>query len=460
MAISIALHPSSHHLSCCYSSDQVENPRDPWACQVVFWWRFWLKQIHSVKRQKCFWLRLVKRCQKNHDTFSSHKLRRRATRQYSMHHASARSHVTLCPLLKPTPSSALHRFLRSVTTQKTREIEFIEIEMVALYKMLGEVPAKLKSRMDRRAETACTWLQNLPGRVEIQKLFDHICMAFWWNMPVPQSSGMLFYNLIAELWRRLLYNILGPKVCETLFGDMERFGCQKVVEACCQKVTSCSTFAKIKRLLKESRITRPCTQDSGRTRVLKSLPHSFQTPNLYWFKIVVTVSSHLDLDKARSRSSVQHTWTFCYTVRTTLHDRHLDAWDVSHLEMCGKGHVMKYIRVEARPHARKDELYIRHIYIYVFMYSCIYTKNQVIHQETSKPTNIHHSLTTRPISPNPLPLRQHFRGRFLLSDAVLSNGWGRKVSLRDCMTAWPLFVVLQSAGMDNHATHSPRHVGV
>ena len=253
--------------------------------------------------------------------------------------------------------------------------------MVALYKMLGEVPAKLKSRMDRRAETACTWLQNLPGCVEIQKLFDHICMAFWWNMPVPQSSGILFYNLIVELWRRLLCNILGPKVCETLFGDMERFCCQKVVEACCQKVTSCSTFAKIKRLLKESCITRPCTQDSGRTRVLKSLPHNFQTPNLYWFKIVVTVSSHLDLDKARSRSSVQHTWTFCYTLCTTLHfvqervDRHVDAWDVSHLEMCGKGHVMKYIRVEARPHARKDELFI-YIYIYIihlFMYSCIHS---------------------------------------------------------------------------------------
>ena len=96
------------------------------------------------------------------------------------------------------------------------------------------------------------------------------------------------------------------------------------------------------------------------------------------------------------------------------------------------------------------------------MYSFIYTKNQVIHQETSKPTNIHHSLTTRAISPNPLPLRQLFRGRFLLSDAVLSNGWGRKVSLHDCMTFIcglenACVLLLQSAGMDNHATHSPRH---
>ena len=365
MAISIALHPSSHHLSCCYSSDQVS--REPMRSMSVpgcFLVTFLTVETNTLREAtKVF---LTKVGQKNHDTFSSRKLRRHATRQYSMHHASARSHVTLCPLLKPTPSSTLHRFLRSVTTKKTREIEFIEIEMVALYKMLGEVPAKLKSRMDRRSSGNCKPdCKTCQGVLRYRSFsMQHICMAFWWNMPVPQSSGILFYNLIVELWRRLLCNILGPKVCETLFGDMERFCCQKVVEACCQKVTSCSTFAKIKRLLKESRITRPCTQDSGRTLVLKSLPHNFQTPNLYWFKIVVTVSSHLDLDKARSRNSVQHTWTFCYTLCTTLHfvqervDRHLDTWDVSHLEMCGKGHVMKYIRVEARPHARKDELYI------------------------------------------------------------------------------------------------------
>ena len=334
------------------------------------------QRVHSVKRQKCFWLRLVKRIM----TLSHRVNCADVLHVNTVCTTRAREVTWRCAHCWNQPLfSALRRFLRSVTTQKTREIEF-EIEMAALYKMLGEVPAKLKSQMDRRAESACT-LTAQPARE---------CWAWhvWWNMPVAQSSGILFYNLIVELWRRLLCNILGPKVCETLFRDMERFCCQKIVEACCQKVTSSSTFAKIKRLLKESRITRPCTQNSGRPRVLESLPHNFQTSNLYWFKIVVTVSSQLDLDKARSRSSVQHTWTFCYTLCTTLHfvqelvsvDGHLDAWDVSHLEMCGYRDTSWSTSVLKHDLTLGKMKFIIYIYMYVYtffyvfrMYSCIHS---------------------------------------------------------------------------------------